>query len=106
MAKIFSAGFTKLLSSFFLFIGKLIITAVGAFVAGYGAYKVDSQIHLGPPLVATLCCYVLSYYIIEIISLVIDTIYFCFLYEDTVMQREREQGMKPWAPEGLASLLE
>lgn len=90
MAKIFSAGFTKMLSTFFLFIGKLIVTAVGAFVAGLGAYNVDQQIHLGPPLVAAVCCYGLSYYVIEIVSLVIDTIYFCFLYEDTVMQRERE----------------
>lgn len=38
MGKIFSAGFTKILSSFFLFIGKLIVTVVGTFVAGYGAY--------------------------------------------------------------------
>jgi len=90
MGKIFSAGFTKILSSFFLFIGKLIVTAVGTFVAGYGAYQVDSQIHLGPPLIAAVSCFILSYYVIEIVALVIDTIYFCFLYEDTMMIKERE----------------
>ncbi|CAL5995863.1 Plasma-membrane_choline transporter and transmembrane domain-containing protein [Hexamita inflata] len=105
MAKIFSNLFANNLSSFFLFIGKLLTSAVGAIVCGSIIYADTKQIMLTPTIFTLLGSFFLSYFVIEIVKLVIDTIYFCFLYEETYMMREREQGLKPYAPGDFAKLM-
>ncbi|CAL6105719.1 Plasma-membrane_choline transporter and transmembrane domain-containing protein [Hexamita inflata] len=105
MAKIFANLFAKGLSTFFLFIGKVFATAVGATVCGAIIYAKTKQIMFAPTIFTLVGSFFLSYYVIEIVKLVIDTIYFCFLYEETYMMREREGGLKPYAPGDLAKLL-
>ncbi|CAL6044999.1 Plasma-membrane_choline transporter and transmembrane domain-containing protein [Hexamita inflata] len=105
MAKIFANLFAKGLSTFFLFIGKVFATAVGATVCGAIIYAKTNQIMFAPTIFTLIGSFFLSYYVIEIVKLVVDTIYFCFLYEETYMMREREGGLKPYAPGDLAKLL-
>ena len=105
LGKLMSNLFTKGLTSLFIFIGKILITVVGGAVTGTIIYYNDNVIEVAPPLVASLICFVLSYYVLEIIKLVIDTIYFCYLYEETFMQREREAGAQPYAPGDLIKML-
>ncbi|CAL5995856.1 Plasma-membrane_choline transporter [Hexamita inflata] len=86
---------------------KLLTTtsAVGVIVCGSIIYANTKQIMLTPTIFTLLGSFFLSYFVIEIVKLVIDTIYFCFLYEETYMMREREQGLKPYAPGDFAKLM-
>ena len=56
-------------------------------------------------IISGIASFCLSYYVLEIVSLVVDTIYFCYLYEDTYYAIERENGMKPYAPGDLKNLM-
>jgi hypothetical protein len=105
LGKFMANLFAKSLTSLFIFIGKIIITAVGGVVCGVICYYQAGVIQIAPALVSAAGCFVLSYYVLEIVKLVIDTIYFCYLYEETFMQREREAGAKPYAPGDLIKLL-
>ncbi|CAL6105721.1 Plasma-membrane_choline transporter and transmembrane domain-containing protein [Hexamita inflata] len=105
MAKIFANLFAKGLSTFFLFVGKVFATAVGAIVCGAIIYAKTKEIMFAPSFITLGLSFLLSYYVIEIVKLVVDTIYFCFLYEETYMMREREGGLKPYAPGDLAKLM-
>lgn len=86
MAKIFSNVFYKVLTTFFLFLGKILVTVcagVVTLVAGY--YKADGAILFAPGVIACVGAYIISYYVIEVIVLVVDTIYMCYLYEETFL---------------------
>lgn len=86
MAKIFSNVFYKLLTTFFLFLGKIMVTAVAGFVTMLiGYYKADHAILFAPSIIASGVAYLISYYVIEVIVLVVDTIYMCYLYEETFL---------------------
>ena len=41
-------------------------------------------------LLSALTGFILSFYILEILKVSVDTIYFSFLYEETYLLRERE----------------
>lgn len=106
MAKFLSNVFAKGLSTFFLFIGKLFITTGTGVVCGLLVYYLNGhQIALAPCVVAAAGAFLVSYYFLEVAQLVIDTIYFCFLYEETFMMREREAGEEPYAPGDLKNAL-
>lgn len=95
MANILRSGIVTGLSSFFLFLGKVMVTLIGIAVAGYTAYvavPAKPSLKLGPPIVAGILSFILSEYVIEIVKLVIQTIFMCFLYEDTVLASKREAG--------------
>lgn len=88
MAKLLSNIFAKGLSSFLLGLGKFFVTASGAVICGVLIYFMkDKQIIIMPCIVCGVCCFIVAYYLLEVVVLVIDTIYLSFLYEETFMMR-------------------
>lgn len=106
MAKFFSNLFGKGLTIAIIFLGKLIISLGSGCVCGLIIYfyKGAHVIGIIPSAVSAIGSFIICYYVLEVVRLVIDTIYMCFLYESVFMLRERESGVKPYAPADLAKL--
>lgn len=106
MAKFFSNIFGKALSTAVIFLGKIIISLSSGCICGLIIYFSNGAhtIAIIPSAICAIGSFIICYYVLEVIRLVIDTIYMCFLYESVFMLRDRENGAKPYAPADLAKL--
>ena len=49
--------------------------------------------------------FVVAEFVLGLIDLVAETIYFCFVYEEAYMQPMRENCIKPYVPKELQELM-
>lgn len=73
----------KGLSTAIIFFGEVLIAAISALIA----YLLTSSFSdlkyavITPTFVTAVCSLIIAFYIMEIVQLIIETIYFCFIYE-------------------------
>ncbi|KAH0569878.1 Plasma-membrane choline transporter [Spironucleus salmonicida] len=105
LGSLFTSVGVKGISKFFLFVGKILIS-VSSGVICYFLVKSTSQPEMvvAPIIVSTIGSYILSYYIMNIISIVIDTVFFCYLYESTFLKSDVEKGII-FSPKELQAFL-
>ena len=60
---------------------------------------------ISPVFITFAITFLVAYYIMEILSLIIDTIFMCYLYEEQFLAKDREDGADCFAPKKLKVLL-
>ncbi|KAH0573936.1 Plasma-membrane choline transporter and transmembrane domain-containing protein [Spironucleus salmonicida] len=108
MGSFFTSMSVKFLSWIFLTFAKLLI-AVGSGVCTWAIIRYTSpfqDLYISGSLLVSVLMFIISYYTVGIVQLTIDSIYMCYLYEDSFMIFDREKGLPVFAPKGLANLLQ
>ena len=106
MGSFFTSVGVKGLAKFFLALGELVITLVAGIVAYVvAANSKNPQMVISPVLLAVLISFIVSFYVMHIVEITIDTIYLCFQYERTFLLKQQEKGVRSYAPRELVGLL-
>lgn len=97
----------NLMGKAYVFMGKLFAALASAVIVGLCiAYLENSMYYLVPSLLVFVFGFLVSYYLMSMVSLTIDSVFLCYLYEDVKLSSSRAEGAPSYAPAGLARLLE
>ncbi|KAH0572450.1 Plasma-membrane choline transporter and transmembrane domain-containing protein [Spironucleus salmonicida] len=108
MGSFFTSMSVKFLSCIFLTFAKLLI-AVGSGLCTWAIIKYSSpfsELYISGSVLVSVLMFIVSYYTVGIVQLTIDSIYMCYLYEDSFMLSDRENGGHVYAPKALVTLLQ
>lgn len=95
------------IGDFILFLTKLTIAMLcGVICYLFCRYASDNPSQfIVPTFITIVITFLISFYIVEILELVIDTIFMAFNYENSEMAKERGHDGKIYAPGGLQKLI-
>ncbi|KAH0572431.1 Plasma-membrane choline transporter and transmembrane domain-containing protein [Spironucleus salmonicida] len=108
MGSFFTSMSVKFFSWIFLTFAKLFISIISG-VCTWAIIKYTSNFNdlfMSGAVLVSIIMFIVSSYTIGIVQLTIDSIYMCYLYEDTFMLTDRESGGSIFAPDGLRQLLQ
>ena len=106
MGNFFTSVGVKSLSKFFLALGEILVSLIGGimtYLVVAGSKNPDMVI--SPVLLSVLITYIVSFYVMHIVEITIDTIYLCFQYERTFLVKGAEKGLRSYAPRELVGLM-
>ena len=96
------------IGTFMLFLSKVTISLLSGVIC-YVLCKFASankNQYITPTFFTICISYFVAFYVIEVLTLTVDTIFMAFSYENRFLLADREAGAKCFAPRRLASLID
>jgi len=89
-----------------LFVAKIFISLGSGIITGcLIRYAGGSEMFLVPSAIVFCCGLLISTYLMNLVELIIDAVFLCYMYEEKHYAKERAAGLPPYAPKALAQLL-
>ena len=106
MGSFLTSASVKLLSVIFLESSKIIISVGNACLTMFLIMKFgDTEYYILPSICVAILVYFISFYVIGIVTITVDTVLMCFLYEDEELRSHRQNTGISYAPLELEKFL-